>query len=122
VAVDGAGNLFIADTFNQCMRKVSPAAAVLVISGPDGAKAGEAFEVTLTAYDAWGNLATGYRGRVAFSSDDGEALLPDPYPFTEDDAGSHTFSVTLNTPGLVRLVVADADDDTLVAWLDLTVA
>jgi sugar lactone lactonase YvrE len=83
-----------------------------------GVSAGTPFAVTVTAYDAYGNVATGYLGTVAFACDDGAALLPDPYPFTADAAGSATFSVTLNTPGPVRLFVSDP---ALSAFLDLFV-
>jgi sugar lactone lactonase YvrE len=97
------------------------AAAYLLLIGPADAQAGMAFTVTVTAYDAWGNVATGYLGRVTFASNDGAAVLPDDYAFTSDDAGSHTFSVTLNTPGPAQLNVTDTDDGTLTSTLALTV-
>jgi hypothetical protein len=58
---------------------------------------GEPQSFTVTAYDPYGNVATGYLGTVQFTSSDGNAGLPGPYPFTSGDAGSHTFSVTFNT-------------------------
>lgn len=62
---------------------------------------------TVTALDTYGNVATGYRGTVHFSSSDNDAILPDDYTFTEGDAGVHTFSVTLKTPGSQSLNVTD---------------
>ena len=47
--------------------------------------------VTVTALDAFGNIATGYTGTVHFTSTDGAAALPGNYTFTGGDAGVHTF-------------------------------
>ncbi len=57
--------------------------------------AGAAHNVTVTAYDAFGNTATGYTGTVHFTSSDIQAVLPANYTFTGGDAGVHVFSVTL---------------------------
>ena len=54
---------------------------------------------TITAYDRYGNVATGYRGVVRFTSNDSQATLPATYFFTDADAGSHTFSTTFRTAG-----------------------
>jgi hypothetical protein len=77
------------------------AAAYLLLTGPSDVQAGVAFTVTVTAYDAHGNVATGYLGMVTFASNDGAALLPDDQAFTAADAGSHTFAggVTLYADG-----------------------
>jgi uncharacterized delta-60 repeat protein len=89
---------------------VDPGAAVaIVLSGPDHAVAGQPFVVTVTAVDAWGNVATGYRGTVWLEATDPNAGLPDAWDFTADDAGTHDFTVTLNTPGPVRLTAHDSD-------------
>src|SRR5262249_35737459 len=61
--------------------------------------AGAAGTVTLTAKDSFGNVATGYRGTVHFSSSDPRAILPADYTFTAADAGLHTFSATFKTAG-----------------------
>jgi uncharacterized delta-60 repeat protein len=95
-------------------------AVALLLTGPNQTTAGMPFQVTVTAYDAWGNVATGYRGTVAFASSDPAGQLPDPYQFSSDDAGSHVFTLTLNTPGPVQLIASDTDT----MWsseLDLTV-
>jgi hypothetical protein len=57
--------------------------------------------VTVTAKDALGGTAAGYRGTVVFSSTDANAGLPANYTFTAADAGVHTFSlgVTLMNAG-----------------------
>jgi hypothetical protein len=87
---------------------VNPAAAAsLVFYVPGGPTAGSAFNVTVTAKDAYGNLATGYRGTVHFTSSDAKAVLPANYTFTSGDAGQHTFSITLKTVGAQSLTVTD---------------
>jgi hypothetical protein len=89
---------------------VNPAAASLfVVSGfPTSATHGVAYTFTVTALDAYGNVATGYRGTVHFSSSDGNAMLPANYTFTAIDKGKHTFSATLNTLGTQSLTATDS--------------
>jgi hypothetical protein len=84
-------------------------ASTLTLSGyPSPTNAGFAASFTVTALDPYGNKATGYTGTVQFSSSDGSALLPAPYIFTAGDAGAHTFSATLNTPGTQSLTATDS--------------
>jgi hypothetical protein len=68
------------------------AAASLVITGPTAVSAGVASTFTVTLYDAFGNVATGYTGTIHFSSDDTSASLPANYTFTAADAGTHDFN------------------------------
>ena len=63
--------------------------------------------MTVTAYDAYNNVATGYTGTVAFSSSDGHAGLPANYAFKGADAGVHIFSVTLKTAGSQSITATD---------------
>jgi hypothetical protein len=97
----GAQSLTATDTANGALTGSqagiavnAAAASVLVISGPSTVTAGVAFTFTVTALDAYGNVATGYTGTVSFGSSDAAAELPDAYTFTADDAGVHTFSAT----------------------------
>src|SRR5262249_32042458 len=46
------------------------AASVFVITGPSAVSAGVGFSITVTAHDAYGNVATGYTGTVHFKSTD----------------------------------------------------
>jgi len=73
----------------------------LALTGLSDAKAGVAQTATVTAYDPYGNTATGFVGRVSFTSTDDQASLPGPYTFSSTDAGTHTFAgaVTLKTAG-----------------------
>jgi hypothetical protein len=76
------------------------AATTLAVSGLASPRtAGVAGSITVTAVDAYGNVAVGYLGTVQFTSSDTKALLPAAYTFTALDAGVHTFSVTLKTAG-----------------------
>ena len=78
---------------------VTPAAAAtLTVSGfPASKTEGVADNVTVTAKDAFNNVATGYTGTVAITSTDGAAVLPSDYTFVGGDNGTKLLSVTLNT-------------------------
>jgi ribosomal protein L24E len=68
---------------------------------------------TVSAVDAFGYAVPAYAGTVHFSSTDSSAQLPDDYPFTADDHGTHTFTATFNTPGTYTLRTEQADDATI---------
>jgi hypothetical protein len=80
------------------------AAAHFTVSIPNPFAAGTANRVVVTAKDAYGNTATGYRGTVHFTTSDAKATLPANYTFTAGDAGTHTFSSALS-PALVLKTV-----------------
>jgi hypothetical protein len=62
----------------------------IAITGlPASAIAGAPQAVTVTAYDGAGNIASGYRGTLSFTSSDSQAVLAAPYTFTAADAGVH---------------------------------
>jgi hypothetical protein len=82
-----------------------PPASFQLAGLPASVIAGAASSATVTARDAFGNVATGYRGAVHFTSTDPAALVPADYTFTAGDAGAHTFALTLKTAG-VRAVTA----------------
>src|SRR5262249_25894573 len=102
---------------------VTPAAATrLQITGPGSVKAGKAFSITVTAYDAYGNIATGYMGTVTFKSSDSSGTLPKYYTFTAGDRGVHTFTgLVLKHRGTQTIVATDTLDATLLASLTLIV-
>jgi hypothetical protein len=92
---------------------VDPAAFEhFVIAGfPLTTMAGDAHEFTVTAKDLYGNTITDYTGTVHLSSNDNQAdFSSNDYMFTSDDAGAHTFTVTLKTAGSARFITA-ADSD-----------
>jgi hypothetical protein len=84
-------------------------AATLALTAPATAAPGQAFTVNVTLKDAFGNVATGYAGRVHFTTSDPLLLvvLPSDYTFTSADRGSHSFTVTLWSPGGQTLTVRD---------------
>jgi|GEM_PF-1239745 len=81
------------------------AAARFVVSGfTDPVTAGTASSVTVTAYDAYGNVATGYAGTVKITSSDSQAVLPANAGLTN---GVGSFSVTLETAGSQSITATD---------------
>ncbi len=85
----------------------SALASQLNVSASTAVTAGSPFNVTVTAENSLGNVATGYMGTVNFSSSDSQAGLPASYTFVAADDGKHTFSVTLKTAGKQYVNVAD---------------
>jgi hypothetical protein len=86
-------------------------ASAFVLTAPATVTAGTAFDLTVQAVDAFGQVALGYTGTVTFSTTDldpGVVLRP-AYTFTAADQGAHTFAgaVTLITPGDQTLTVTD---------------
>jgi probable HAF family extracellular repeat protein len=83
------------------------ASNLVVGSFPSPTIAGAAGSFTVTARDAYGNTASGYRGTVHFTSTDAQAVLPGNYTFTSADAGTHAFNATLKTAGSRSLTATD---------------
>ena len=106
---------------------MTPAAADhLQFDVPATTTAGAAFNVTVSAFDPFGNLAIGFRGNVQFTSTDPNAAAgrPADYEFTEADAGVHTFSggFTLLTAGTQTVTVETDDLSTQVAEVNVSPA
>src|SRR5207245_2340017 len=104
---------------------VGPAAAAsLTLSGLTSATAGTAQSATVTAKDAYGNLATGYGGTVAFNSSDAGASLPANYTFVPADNGAHTFvgGVTLKTAGTQTVTATDAGTSSVTGNQSVTIS
>ena len=114
----GAQSLAVTDSANAALFGteggilVSPAAAssLLVTGFPTSAVAGETGVSAVTAYDAYGNVATGYSGTVHISSSDGGASLPADTTLTN---GAGTFSATLITAGIQSLTATDTSNAAL---------
>jgi len=110
VATDHAGNREATPDQAQTTTVADlPATAThfQVVPSANPVVAGMPFTITVTALDNANNVVPGYTGTVHFSSSDGQAMLPDDYPFTIDDQGIHTFTLTLNMPGAQTVTVAD---------------
>lgn len=84
------------------------AARSLSVAGfPSPTTVGTLGSFTVTAKDAYGNVATGYTSTVKFTSSDPAAALPVNYSFTSADAGVHTFTAILNTAGTQSITCTD---------------
>ncbi len=80
-------------------------ATVLVVSGyPSPATAGVSSNFTVTAKDAFGNLANTYSGTIHFTSSDGQAVLPGNATLS---AGTGIFAATLKTAGTQSITATD---------------
>jgi hypothetical protein len=90
---------------------VTPAGAVyFTVATPAAAITGAPESVTVTAFDKYNNVATGYTGTIKLTSSDSAASLGGTYSFTAgagQDNGVHTFSATLNTAGKQTMSATD---------------
>jgi hypothetical protein len=114
----GTQSLTVRDTANASIAStqsgivITPGAAVTIsVTRVRSTVAGVAQDVTVSARDVYGNVATDYRGIVTFASSDSKAGLPATYTFTDADAGTKTFSVTLKTSGGQTFTVSDASNN-----------
>jgi CSLREA domain-containing protein len=114
----GAQSVTATDSANSAINgtlgaiTVAPAAATtLVVAGyPLPTAVGTNGNFTVTAVDAFGNTATGYRGTLHFTSSDSQAVLPANTTLT---AGVGNFTAAFNTAGTQTLTATDAATPTL---------
>ena len=88
----------------------------------DDRAAGTPFNFSLTAYDAYGNVAAGYTGMVHFTSTDTSATLPANYTFTTGNAGTAAFSATLKSSGAQTITATDTVTSSITGKGSLTVS
>ena len=95
---------FLANSSNAI--SVTPAAtsSFAITGAPSSIAAGNAFLVTVTAYDTYGNLTPGYSGTLHFTSTDAKATLPVDSTLS---AGTAAFTATLKTAGNQTLTATD---------------
>jgi len=101
---------------------VSAAAAThLTVSAPATATVNSAFNLSVQALDAFGNLSTGYSGTVHFTSTDSSAVLPADSTLTN---GAGTFSATLESISTTYTISATDTVDSSVSGTsgDITVS
>ncbi len=79
------------------------------------------FNLTISAFDAQGNLATSYTGAITFSSTDGSAVLPANYTFTAADQGVHTFFPTMEKSGVQSVTAKDVSNSALATTANLLI-
>ncbi|HNT74405.1 MAG TPA: Ig-like domain-containing protein, partial [Anaerolineae bacterium] len=100
-------------------------AAYLTLALPASPQLISPLDATVTAYDAFDNVASGYAGTLHFTSSDSQATLPDDYTFVAGtDAGAHTFAggIRFKTPGEQWVQVADAAAPSLSTVVTVTLS
>ena len=102
---------------------VNPAAASqFIIIAPSSVTAGTRFTLTVKVEDAYGNVVTGYRGTIHFSSTDSTASLPRNYTFSATDQGVHAFTgVVLRKTGRQKITITDTLNSSLTASVIIAV-
>jgi len=80
------------------------AAASFTVTAPASTMVGAAFYVTVTAKDAYGNVASNYTGTVHLSSTDPLAVLYSDATLTK---GARQFTVKLKTVGSQTVMATD---------------
>ncbi len=117
VTVAEAGKASVNATQSGIMVQAGALAKLVATPQVSSAQAGTAFNVSLSALDAYGNVIVGYIGTVHFSSSDSKGVLPADYTFTGADLGTHSFSITLKTAGSDSVTVADvANSSVSASW------
>jgi hypothetical protein len=100
-----AGAPGLLGTASYALTNTSAVASSFFVSGfPTPSTAGVAHSFTVTARDAYGNVATGYTGTVHFTSSDGQAVLPADSSLTN---GTGSFVATLKTAGTQSITATD---------------
>jgi hypothetical protein len=82
-------------------------AASLALSAPSSSVPNTPFQLSVTARDKFGNIATGYRGTIHFTGGGAGATFPPDYTFTASDNGFHTFTVTIAATGSQTITASD---------------
>jgi hypothetical protein len=118
VAVDAAGNLFIADTQNNRIRKVTAPADHLTFTVASSVTAGTPFTITVTAQDRTNNTVTDYTGTVHFTANTGAMAT---YTFTAADMGSHIFTLTVTRALTLTATGTDTADATVTGSTTFTI-
>jgi hypothetical protein len=78
-----------------------------VFGYPSPVNAGSDHPFTVSAVDQYGNVNPAYRGSTYSLSSDPQAILPQDYLFTAQDAGSHVFNAIFKTAGMQSITIVD---------------
>ncbi|MGA9525360.1 MAG: Ig-like domain-containing protein [Myxococcaceae bacterium] len=89
-----------------------PATRFELSAPPDAVRAGNTWDLVVTARDAVGNIAAGYFGTVEFTSTDSAATLPERHTFTAAEQGVARFedALVFVTAGTQELIATDSAD------------
>jgi hypothetical protein len=113
------GSFFITQT--EEVDRLSFPPVSLRVDVPAKIFTGTPFDLTVTALDGNGNTVTSYTGTMDFTSSDKQAVLPGQYTFISSDEGSHTFSITLKSPGTQTVSAIDAANESIAGDVSTTV-
>ena len=105
-ATDAASDALIG-TEDNIIVQAAAASSLKVTGFPTTDIAGTPETFAVTAFDAYGNVATGYTGTVGFASSDGKASLPADATITPEDQGTLTFTAALETAGTQSITATD---------------
>ena len=100
-------NAAIIGTEENILIQAAVAKSLQVTGFPTTDTAGASETFTVTAFDAYGNVATGYIGTVHFRSSDPKAILPGDATIFPEDQGTLTFTATLETVGTQSITATD---------------
>ena len=133
IAVDAAGNLFIADYFNNLVRKVTPEGIINTVAGDgfhgyfgDGGLAthAELSYPSTVAVDASGNLfitdVFNNRIREVLATPPTVSVSAQQLSFTAASGGAPTAAQTLSLTSSVEGLAFSLDVTANISWLDLT--
>ncbi len=89
---------------------VNAGAATQLSVNPQAATVGAPAAITVTAYDAYGNVVTGYTGTVTVTSVDPSSASAASHTFAASDPhpGSYDFALSFTKPGEQKLVASGA--------------
>ena len=100
----------------------APASVLRLTTNVASVTAGHTFRLTVAALDPYGNVATGYRGRITFRSSDPQSTLPAEFLFRAANNGVHTFTtVRLKTAGGQGVTATDTMHGSIAGTATLTV-
>jgi hypothetical protein len=89
------------------------AVRLVVADYPSPVIAGTNNRFDATAFDVYGNIATGYRGTIHFTSSDPQAALDPDYTFQAVDNGMAFFGAILFTAGVQSITATDTVNTTI---------
>ncbi len=144
MAIDGQGNMYVADLGHSKVLKLSPTGAIIASWGTYGSGPGQFTQLTAIALDSHGNVYVGdfdsNTGRIEKFTDTGKLLsiftpvlrgqqntfIPDGMAFDSSDTlyiTDHFYMVKLSTTGQVldSLKITDANAVTQKSWHGISV-
>jgi len=116
VAVDGAGNVYVADTVNSTIRKITPAGVVSTFAGSAGAVGSADGMGSAASFAAPGSVATDRAGNVYVADTNNNAIrkiTPAGFVSTLAAAASFLSPMGVATDGAGNVYVADLGNSSI---------